>query len=92
VPTNSADIGFDARTYDMKPPRVLVADYHPIVIEGLRRVLEPEFEIAGEVTDGRALVATFETLQPDIIIAVRLSRKVRQPVKTLVTVLARPQK
>lgn len=53
----------------MKPPRVLLADHHPIVIEGLRRVLAPEFEIAGEVKDGRALVAAVETLQPDIIIA-----------------------
>ncbi len=53
----------------MNSPRVLLADDHAIVIEGLRRVLEPEFEIVGEVADGRALVAAAEILRPDIIIA-----------------------
>ena len=54
----------------MKPPRrVLLADDHPIVIEGLRRVLEPDFEMVGEVADGHALVAAAERLRPDIIIA-----------------------
>lgn len=53
----------------MKLPRVLLADDHTIVREGLRRVLEPDFEIAGEVADGRALVAAAESLRPDIIVA-----------------------
>jgi len=53
----------------MNPPRVILADDHAIVIEGLRRVLEPEFEIVGEVKDGRALVVAVERLRPDIVIA-----------------------
>ncbi len=54
----------------MKPPRrVVLADDHAIVREGLRRILEPSFEIVGEVADGRALVAAVETLRPDIVIA-----------------------
>ena len=52
----------------MKSPRVLLADDHAIVIEGLRRVLEPEFEIAGAVANGEALVLAAGTLQPDIVI------------------------
>jgi DNA-binding NarL/FixJ family response regulator len=53
----------------MKSPRVLLADDHAMIIEGLRRVLEPEFEIVGAVADGRALVAAAEKLRPDIIVA-----------------------
>jgi len=49
--------------------RVLLADDHKVVLEGLRRILESDFEIVGEVADGRALVAAVETLQPDIIVA-----------------------
>ena len=48
--------------------RVLLADDHAIVLEGLRRVLEPDFEIVGEVADGRALVDAAATLRPDIIV------------------------
>jgi DNA-binding NarL/FixJ family response regulator len=47
---------------------VLIADDHAIVAEGLRRVLEPDFEVAGTVTDGLALVAAAGRLKPDIII------------------------
>ena len=50
------------------PLRVLLADDHAIVLEGLYRVLEPDFEIVGEVADGRALVAAAATLLPDIIV------------------------
>ena len=52
----------------MKRPCVLLADGHAIVIEGLRRLLEPHFEIVGSVGDGRALVATAEALRPDVIV------------------------
>ncbi len=52
----------------MKPLRVLLADDHAILVEGLHRILEPDFEIVGEVADGRALVAAAEKLRPDIIV------------------------
>jgi DNA-binding NarL/FixJ family response regulator len=48
--------------------RVLLADDHHIVLEGLRRVLETDFEIAGEVADGLALVDAEGRLKPDIIV------------------------
>jgi DNA-binding NarL/FixJ family response regulator len=51
------------------PQRVLLADDHAIVLEGLRRVLEPHFNIVGEVGDGHALVAAAARLRPDIIVA-----------------------
>jgi len=53
----------------MKKPRVLLADDHKIVIEGLRSLLEDEFEILGHVEDGRALVEQTSTLHPDVIVA-----------------------
>jgi len=53
----------------MARPRVLLADDHEIVIEGLRRILEAEFEIAGTAGDGRALVQSAVELRPDVIVA-----------------------
>jgi len=53
----------------MKKPRVLLADDHKIVLEGLRSLLEPEFEIVGAVEDGRALVAEAKRLSPDVVVA-----------------------
>ncbi len=53
----------------MKKPRVLLADDHKIVLEGLKSVLEPQFELVGTVEDGRALVAEAARLRPDVIVA-----------------------
>jgi len=50
-------------------PRVLLADDHRIVAEGLRSLLEEEFELAGIVEDGRAMVKAARELQPDVIVA-----------------------
>ncbi len=53
----------------MNKPRVLLADDHKIVLEGLRGILEDEFELVGTVEDGRALVAAAQELNPDVIVA-----------------------
>ena len=53
----------------MKKPRVLLADDHKIMIEGLKDLLKGEFEIVGSVEDGRALVEQASTLYPDVIVA-----------------------
>jgi len=45
-----------------------LADDHPGVVEDLRAVLEPEFEVVATVGDGNALVAAAETLAPDVIV------------------------
>jgi DNA-binding NarL/FixJ family response regulator len=50
-------------------PRVLLADDHPMVLIGLRMLLEPDFEVVGEARDGRALLTAAETLRPDLVIA-----------------------
>lgn len=53
----------------MKKPRVLLADDHRMVAEGLRSLIEPDFELIGIVEDGRTLVDAAEKLRPDLIIA-----------------------
>jgi DNA-binding NarL/FixJ family response regulator len=53
----------------MDRPRNLVADDHRMVAEGLRSVLEPDFELIEIVEDGRALVEAALRLRPDIIVA-----------------------
>ena len=53
----------------MKKPRVLLADDHKIVIEGLKNLLKDDFEIVGSVEDGRALVEQASTIHPDVIVA-----------------------
>ena len=53
----------------MKKPRVLLADDHKIVLEGLKNLLAGEFEIVGSVENGRVLVDQAATLHPDVIVA-----------------------
>jgi DNA-binding NarL/FixJ family response regulator len=53
----------------MQKIRILLADDHPIVLDGLKNLLESEFEIVGTVEDGRALVSEAERLNPHVIIA-----------------------
>ena len=52
----------------MRRPRALLADDHALVVEGLRHLLEGEFELVGTVEDGRALIAAAQQLQPDVIL------------------------
>jgi DNA-binding NarL/FixJ family response regulator len=53
----------------MKKPRILLADDHKIVLEGLRGLLDLEFEIVGAVENGRTLVAEAQRLKPDVVVA-----------------------
>ncbi len=48
--------------------RVLLVDDHRIVTEGLRALLEPEFQIVGTVDDGRAAVEASGDLKPDVVV------------------------
>ena len=53
----------------MKRPRILLADDHRLVAEGLQSLLLPEFELVGVVEDGRMLVEAARKLLPDVIVA-----------------------
>jgi DNA-binding NarL/FixJ family response regulator len=48
--------------------RVLLADDHEIVVEGLKRILETKYELVAAVADGRELLAEAEKLRPDVIV------------------------
>jgi two-component system, NarL family, response regulator LiaR len=50
--------------------RVLIADDHPIVREGLRTLIasEPGMEMVGEATNGAEAVSLARSLQPDVIL------------------------
>ena len=50
--------------------RVLIADDHQIVRDGLRSLLEkePDMEVIATVEDGRTTVRVVEELQPDVVI------------------------
>jgi DNA-binding NarL/FixJ family response regulator len=53
----------------MKQTRVLLADDHKIVLEGLKGLLAEEFDVVGTVENGRDLLAKAKELLPDIIVA-----------------------
>jgi DNA-binding NarL/FixJ family response regulator len=53
----------------MNRPRVLLADDHRIVVEGLRSLLAGEFELVGIAEDGRAMISAAKKLEPDVIVA-----------------------
>ena len=52
----------------MAKPRLLIADDHELLLDGLRRLLEPDFELVGVVKDGRSAVAAYEQLRPDALL------------------------
>ena len=53
----------------MSRPRVLIADDHQILAEGVRSLLEPKFEVVDVVANGQELVESAKTHLPDIIVA-----------------------
>lgn len=53
----------------MQPrPRVLLADDHTLVLDGLRLLLLGEFDVVGSVTNGRDLLLAAAQLDPDVIL------------------------
>jgi DNA-binding NarL/FixJ family response regulator len=52
----------------MPKVKVLIADDHAVVAEGLQALLRDEFDLVGTVNDGRALLEAVETLQPDVVL------------------------
>ncbi len=53
----------------MKHPRLILADDHAIFAEGLKRLLDPEYDIVAIVHNGNDLVNTARELKPDVILA-----------------------
>ena len=49
-------------------PRLLLADDHTLLLDGIRLILEPEFDLIGSVEDGQALIVAARKHKPDIIL------------------------
>jgi DNA-binding NarL/FixJ family response regulator len=52
----------------MGAPAILLADDHTLVLEALKKLLEPEFAVVGTVSDARDLLAVAQTSKPDIVV------------------------
>ena len=50
--------------------RLLIADDHPVVRDGLRGILEgsPDFEVVGEAANGAEAVTRARALRPDVVL------------------------
>jgi DNA-binding NarL/FixJ family response regulator len=46
----------------------MLADDHTSLVEALRRVLEPDYDVVAAVTDGRSLLETAPQVNPDVIV------------------------
>lgn len=49
-------------------PRVVIAEDHVLVREGMRQLLAADFDVVAVVDDGRDLLQTAEATQPDLIL------------------------
>ena len=48
--------------------RVLLADDHLLLLDAFERLLEPDYEVVGKVSDGRAVLSAAAELEPDVIV------------------------
>jgi DNA-binding NarL/FixJ family response regulator len=60
----------DHKGLTVAPIRVLIVDDHPLVRQGLRRIVEGQADIAviGEVADGELAIEETKKLQPDVVL------------------------
>jgi len=49
-------------------PKVIVADDHRLVAEGVVKILEKEYNVVATPTDGRSLVEAVEQFRPDLVL------------------------
>src|SRR6476620_8795607 len=62
--------GSEGAEFKPQPIRVVLADDHPIVRDGLRKLLmlEEDIEVVGEASDGREVVQVVQETNPDVLI------------------------
>lgn len=49
-------------------PRILLVDDHPIVLDGLDRLLSPRYEVCGRLSSGQELLQRIRELDPDVVV------------------------
>jgi len=52
----------------MHRPRLVLADDHTLLLDGLRKLLEPEFDLIATAVDGRSAVEECIGLKPDLLL------------------------
>jgi len=52
----------------MKRTRIVLADDHTLVLEGLHKLLENEYDIVGMAEDGRTLLKVAQEHNPDVVV------------------------
>ena len=52
----------------MKRTRIMLADDHMLLMDAVRNLLEPEFDVIGTFPNGEALVKAAEELAPDVAV------------------------
>jgi DNA-binding NarL/FixJ family response regulator len=52
----------------MKRPRIILADDHTLLLDAIKKLIEPEFEVVGTFTDGLRLLQTAPQLNPTAIV------------------------
>ena len=70
MPVNAPQYN-QASSREMSPmnvPRILLADDHPLVLEGVAKLVEDFGEVVGKVEDGRALLEAASCLKPDVVV------------------------
>ena len=52
----------------MKRPKIILADDHTILLDALKKLVEPEFEVIATCSDGRELIEAAVKLTPNVIV------------------------
>ena len=52
----------------MKRPRIVLADDHTLILDSLKNLLEPEFDVVGLFADGHGLMEGAPSLNPHVIV------------------------
>lgn len=52
----------------MRKPRILLADGHMLVLDGLRALLERHYDLVGTAQDGLSVVKVARRMHPDLIL------------------------
>jgi len=80
-------------TRQLKPPhrrvRVLLVEDHHLMSQGLKSMLEPEYEVVGIATDGEAALESVTRFRPDVVL-LDLSLPKRPGSEVLQELVARP--
>ncbi len=55
---------------DKRPVRIVLADDHPLVLEGLRALIatQPDLHVVATATDGERLLEAVERFRPDVVV------------------------